>query len=894
LRYYIRQNQKPEKRAELRLVVNAGSILENETQLGLAHFVEHTAFNGTTHFAKNDLVKYLQSVGVRFGADLNAFTSFDETVYILPVPTDTAAIVDRAFTILEDWAHGQVFDSTQVASERGVVREEWRGSRGAAQRMLTQWLPIAFGNSAYARRLPIGNEQSIMSATPSRLRQFYQAWYRPDLMAVVAVGDFNPADIEAKIRAHFSKIPRPTRAAPRKVYSIPDNKSPLVAIASDSEAIGTSVNVVFKLPNPSTKTVSDYRRDLVGRLFLQMLNGRLNELAQTPDAPFLNATASREGLFARDLQPFSLQASVTDGGAERGIEALLTETRRAEMFGFLPSELDRARSNVLRTYERANAERERAPSAQFADDYIRNFLQGDPIPGIEYEYSILKQLIPSIALDEVNKLAGSWITDQNRVVIVQAPRRAGTPLPTRDGILSAFERAVKAPVVAYTESVSRTALVDSLRPAGKIVAESLISAVSVKEWRLSNGARVFVKPTDFKADEILFGAYSRGGTFLASDQDFMSASFASQIVRLSGLGKFNSVDLKKKLAGKAASISPIIDETTAGLNGSASPRDLETLLQLVYLDFTAPRLDTASFGAFRNNVVAYLANRGSSPFEVFKDTIQVTMAQHDFRARPLTSATFGEVGPEKALSFFRERFDDAAEFTFVFVGNVDTTMLKPLVERYLASLPSGRRSAGIETADHSPPKGVVEKVIRKGVEPKANTLILFTGPCVYSPEHRFAIRALTEALSLRLVETLREKLGGTYSPSVQGACNRAPRQEYTIQVQFGSSPDNAEMLSRTVFALIDTLKTNGPSSADVEKVRAQIIRSRELAVKDNGYWLRSITSRDQAGEDIGGLAVAGSYDKMVNSLTAAQIQDAAKRYLDVKNYARFLLLPETH
>jgi zinc protease len=374
----------------------------------------------------------------------------------------------------------------------------------------------------------------------------------------------------------------------------------------------------------------------------------------------------------------------------------------------------------------------------------------------------------------------------------------------------------------------------------------------------------------------------------------MSASFASQIVRLSGLGKFNSVDLKKKLAGKAASISPIIDETTAGLNGSASPRDLETLLQLVYLDFTAPRLDTASFGAFRNNVVAYLANRGSSPFEVFKDTIQVTMAQHDFRARPLTSATFGEVGPEKALSFFRERFDDAAEFTFVFVGNVDTTMLKPLVERYLASLPSGRRSAGIETADHSPPKGVVEKVIRKGVEPKANTLILFTGPCVYSPEHRFAIRALTEALSLRLVETLREKLGGTYSPSVQGACNRAPRQEYTIQVQFGSSPDNAEMLSRTVFALIDTLKTNGPSSADVEKVRAQIIRSRELAVKDNGYWLRSITSRDQAGEDIGGLAVAGSYDKMVNSLTAAQIQDAAKRYLDVKNYARFLLLPETH
>ncbi len=891
LRYYIRQNQKPEKRAELRLVVNAGSVLESDSQLGFAHFVEHTAFNGTTNFAKNDLVNYLQSIGVRFGADLNAYTSFDETVYILPVPTDSAGIVDRAFTILKDWAHGQVFDSAEVVAERGVVRDEWLGSRGAGQRLLNQWLPIVFRNSLYARRLPIGTEQSIMSATSASLRQFYSDWYRPDLMAVVAVGDFDPADIEARIRTHFGSMPGNPRAAPRRIVSVPDNDAPVVAIASDAEAGGTNVNVIFKLPRDATTTVGDYRRDLVGRLFLQMLNGRLSELTQKPDAPFLGASASRDGFFARELQPFSLSARVQDGGAERGIEALLTETRRAEMFGFLPAELDRARASLLRAYERANAEQDKAPSEQLADEYVRNYLEQEPIPGIEYEYAITQLLLPTITLADVNAMADEWIGERNRVVIVQAPRKDGAPLPTESGILAAFDRAGKTQVTAYTESVSGTALVDDLRAPGKVVGERSIPAVGMTEWWLSNGARVLIKPTDFKADEILFAAYASGGTSLASDQDFMSAAFASQIVAMSGLGDFNSIDLRKTLAGKAASMAPSIGETTSGLNGLASPRDLETLLQLAYLEFTEARLDTAAFGAFQNSAAAFLANRGAAPLEVFRDTIQVTMAQGDFRARPLTPATFAEVNPERALGFFRERFADAGDFTFLFVGNVDTAALRPLVERYLASLPAGGETIGVEAAAPAPPTGIVEKVVRKGVEPKANTLIVFTGPCDYSPENRFVIRALTDAFQLRLIETLREKLGGTYSPSVQGGCNRERRQGYTIQVQFVSSPENVELLSRAVFALIDTLKTSGPSDADVEKVREQIIRAREVEVKQNGYWLGNIRARDQAGEDIGGLL--GAYDEMVRNLTAAQVQESARRYFDVKNYARFLLLPKT-
>ncbi|HEX3868463.1 MAG TPA: pitrilysin family protein, partial [Gemmatimonadaceae bacterium] len=421
IRYYIRQNTKPEKRAELRLVVNAGSILENNEQLGLAHFVEHTAFNGTTHFAKNDLIKYLQSIGVRFGADLNASTDFDETTYILPIPTDTARIIDQAFTILEDWAHGQVFDSTEVTNERGVVREEWRLGKGASDRMLHEWLPIAFKGSLYADRLPIGNEQSIMTATPARLRSFYSKWYRPDLEAVIAVGDFDPAAIEAEIKKHFGPIPKPVNPPARPVAGVPSNTAPLIAVASDKEATGSDVELIFKEPAETTKTVGDYKRDLMARLYLGMLNGRLDEITQKPDAPFLGAEASKGSFIARTEDAFTLGANVKDGGIAKGLEALLTEAKRVDEFGFLQSELDREKIDLLRGYERAYAERDKTQSSALVQEYIANYLHGEAIPGIEYEYKLVQELVPTITLADVNKLASKWITDDNRIIIAESP-----------------------------------------------------------------------------------------------------------------------------------------------------------------------------------------------------------------------------------------------------------------------------------------------------------------------------------------------------------------------------------------------------------------------------------------------------------------------------------------
>ncbi len=891
LRYYIRKNIEPAKRMELRLVVNAGSILEDDDQLGYAHFIEHMAFNGTTHFKKNELVKYLQSIGVRFGADLNAYTSYDETVYQLSVPTDTARLVEQGFLVLEDWAHGQLFDSTEVVNERGVLVEEWRGRLGASQRMQREFIPIILKDSRYAARDVIGSEASLLKAQPSVLRRFYRDWYRPDLMAVVAVGDFDVTAIEGLIKKHFSGIARVPNARTRLIAEVPANGTPLIAITSDVEATGSSFTIGYKRPRTIIATVGDYRSQMVERLYFAMLNARLTEITQKADAPFLFASVANSGFFARSLQAFTFSAAVKDGGAERGAEALLAEARRVEQFGFLATELQRARDNTLRGFERMYAERAKTSSAAHVGELVRNFLEEEDIPGMEAEYTLHKQFLPGITLAEVNALARGWITDANRIALVTVPRKAGVAVPTEAQILAVFERAAKATVTAYTETVSAAPLVDRVAAPGRVVSTRTIEAVGVTEWKLSNGARVLVKPTDFKADEVLFSAYSQGGTSLVPDADYMSASNAGQIIARSGVGAFSATDLSKKLAGKAANAGASIGATSEGLSGTASPKDIETLFQLAYLRFTAPRLDTAAWLAMKAQMNASLANRGANPMSAFGDTITGVMTQHSFRARPPSVATFSEINPDRALAIYKDRFANAGDFTFVFVGNVKLDSLKPLVEKYLASLPGTGRVETWKDVGGAPPSGVVDQVVRKGTEPQSLTAIIFNGPFVYTPQTRFDMLALTTLAQMWLTDALREEMGSTYSPSLGGAGSRVPRSEYTIVVQYSSSPDNVARLSARTFRVVDSLKTQGPSEADVNKVREQIIRGRETSLKTNAYWASNIASRDQNGEDIAGLLAA--YDEMVKKLTARQIQEAAKLYFNANRYVKVVLLPES-
>lgn len=889
LTYYIERHPEPAKRAELWLAVNAGAIQEDDDQQGMAHLIEHMGFNGTTHFRKNELIDYLRSVGVRFGPDVNAGTNYDETVYMLHIPTDTARILEQGIVVLSDWAGGSLFDSAEVAKERGVVVEEWRGGQGAGFRMRTKTAPIIYRGSKYAERNVIGSEQSIMSATVPLLKRFYNDWYRPDLEAVIVVGDVDVPAVESLITKYFGGYTPRQNPRSRANADVPDNREPLVAIAADAEATYTSVSLAFKLAKTTVVTAGDYRRRLVEGLFSSILNARLSEIARRADAPFLGAFAFKGG-FTRSKDAFAMAAQVKDGASEGALEALVTEARRVEQFGVLQSELDRAKANTLRGLEQSYAERDKRPSGAIVGSYVGHFLAGQPVPGPEYTWRLGQQLIPGVTLAEVNALVKEWITPDNRVITVQSPEKPGVKVPTQVGLLAAIDRGLTASVVAYSENVSTEPLVANLRPAGRIVSSTMRAGVGIAEWKLSNGARVLVKPTDFRADQVVFGAYGFGGTSVLPDSEMLHAQFASSVVNVSGVGAFNRTDLGKRLAGKAAGVAPNVSGLTQGLNGNASPKDIETMLQLTYLYFTAPRLDTAAVRAMMNQNRAALANRSASPEATYFDTISVTMGSYHPRDSLMTLDRLARVNPERALQIYRTRLADAGAFTFIFVGNVDTIALKPLVERYLASLPATGRKEMWKDVGIRAPTGVVEKVVRKGTEPKSISQVIFTGPFQYAQANTFAIHALVEIMQYKLIETLREQMSGTYSPGIGGYGVKMPRPQYRITISYGSSPENVDKLWQAALAIIDTLKRQGPTQADVDKVREQMIRTREESMKQNGFWMANIVSREQYEEDLA--ASLASYDAMVRALTPAQVQQAANAYLNMKNYARFVLLPE--
>ena len=888
MRYYIRENHKPEKRAELRLVVDAGSVLEDEDQRGLAHMVEHMTFRGTKKFAGNQISSYLESIGMRYGPDINAFTSFDETVFMITIPTDTTAIVDKGFQILSEWAHNVSFEPSQIEKERPVVIEEWRLGQGAENRMQNKWFPVLFSGSRYGERIPIGLKSVLESYKPATLRRFYDTWYRPDLMAVVAVGDFDKRQIEGLIRNYLGAIPRPANERPRPLFPVPAHDSTLVSINSDKEATRTMIRLLYKQPKRHNTTVATYRQSLVEQLFGSMFNDRFSEITQRPNPPFINAFAA-QGDLVRSAESFSLTAIVADNGIQRGLNALLSEGERVKRFGFLQSELDRAKKDLQRGTEQAYAERDKTNSSVYADAYMSAFLESEPSTSITYDLSAVTRLLPGITLAEVNKLASEWMTDRNRVLATTSPDKPGIVTPSRGELLLAFDAVKGADIAAYSESAPSQQLVEKDPPSGRVVSSREIKEVGVTEWKLSNGVRVLLKPTDFNGDQITFTAYSPGGASLLPDASYIAASAADLIPATSGVGKFTVVDLQKFLAGKQVSVSPSIDDLSEGISGSASQRDVDTMLQLVYLYFTEPRLDTSLVNTFIGRFKGVLANRSASPEAAFSDTLQVTMAQHSVREQPVSAAVLDRIDPFKSFDFYKERFADASGFTFVFVGNFKTDSIKPLVEKWLGSLPSTGRKETWRDTGIRPPTGVVQRVIKKGAEPKARTALIFTGPFEYTRQNRYYLSALAELLNIKLREALRENMGGTYGVSVNPGASRDPLPAYRFTIGFGSAPERLEALTTAALAQIDSLKRFGTTPDYLNKVKEAALRSRETALKQNGYWISQIATFDQSGWP---LAEIPDGEKLITSLTVGDLQRAAAKYLRTDNYVRVSLYPE--
>lgn len=888
VRFYIRANPEPRERAELRLVLKAGSVLEDDDQLGLAHFVEHMAFNGTENFAKQELVDYLEGIGMRFGPDLNAYTFFDETVYLLKVPTDSAELVATAFQILEDWAHQITFDHEEIDKERGVVIEDWRLGRGASARIRDKQFPVLFKDSRYAERLPIGKLQVLESFDYETLKRFYRDWYRPDLMAVIAVGDFEPPTIEDLIRTHFGNLPMPDNARERPSFPVPDHDETLFAIATDPEATFSSVSVYWKQALRDESTVGAYRQSIVESLYNQMLNQRLFELTQQADPPYLGAF-SGQGRFIGSTEVYILGAGVQNNGIERGLETLLTEAERVARHGFTESELNREKRELLRNIEQVYAEREKTESDAYAEEYVRNFLYDEPFPGIAYEYELHQQLVPGVQLQEVNRLAREWITDRNRVILVSAPEKEDVRVPTEDELLAIFAAVQTADIAAYEEAASEAPLVAQPPRPAEIIEIEEIQEIGVQHWTLANGVRVLLKPTDFKDDEILVRAWSPGGTSLATDADYIAAATADGVVTRGGAGEFNLIDLQKQLAGEAVRVSPYIASLSEGFAGSVSPDDVETLFQLIYLYFTAPRRDEEAYLSFRSRIQASLANRSADPVSAFSDTLRVTLTQYHFRARPPTVELYDEMDLDKSFAFYRDRFADASDFTFVFVGSLDPDSLMPLIQTYLGGLPSSGREETWRDEGIRPPSGVIRKAVYRGIEPKSQTQIVFTGPFEWTRANRYALRSLANVMRIRLREVLREDLGGAYDVGVSAVPTRDPRQAYEIRIHFGTAPERLEELTGVVFLQIDSLQQVGPSQEDIDKVKEMQRRQYEEDLRENSFWLGQLVAHDLYGYDPRDIL---TFEKLIDQLTAEKVQEAATLYLRTDNYVQVSLYPE--
>ncbi len=887
-KYFIRKNTEPKNRVQLYLALKAGSVLESEEQRGLAHFIEHMSFNGTKNFPKNALVDYLQKSGVRFGADLNAYTSFDETVYQLPLPTDDPALLKNGMKIMRDWAQNALLETSEINKERGVILEEKRLGKGAQQRMQMKTLPVLVNHSRYAQRIPIGTDEVLNNFKPETLKKFYHDWYRPDLQALIVVGDIDVAQTEATIKALFSDMRNPVSESKRTQYEIPlTGKNQFIAV-TDKEMPYTVAQILVKQPEMAIKTKADMRVAYIRALYNEMMGSRISELMKQSNPPFMQAQSTIGSLIA-NLDAATNVVVAKPGELESGFKALYTELERARRFGFGQAELDRARQSMLTSMETSYKERDKTPSQSYVQEYLQYFLKGTASPGIAYEYALSQKLLPEIKLSEVNKLVSSSLANTNRDVVLMAPEKDAAGLPNEATVNKWIADVNSLSINAYVDQTSDKPLMATKPSAGKITSEKKLDKLGVTELTFSNGVKAILKPTNFKNDQILFSASSPGGSSLYPDKDYESASIADQLASASGVSEFNSIALPKMLSGKVLSIQPYISSISEGFSGSASPKDLETALQLQYLYFTQPRIDTAIFNSMVHTYRASLANRSQDPGSVFSDTISAVLGGYNVRRTGPSLEKIKQMDAARAFSIYKDRFADAGDFTFTFVGNFDVEKIKPLLEQYLGSLPSTGRKENFKDLGIRPLKGTVNRYVYKGSEDKATVRLMITGDYTYDDNNNSQLDALAEVLQIRLIERLREEESGVYSPNVSAQYAKYPAQRYGIVISFGCAPSNVDRLVSSTMDEIKKLGVQGPSQVNLDKYKAEEHRSLEVAMKQNSFWLGSLSGAYENHEDPEKIL---HIKEMLDKVTVKSVQEAAKKYTSGENLIKFVLVPE--
>ena len=891
LTYYIRHNELPEDRADFYIAQKVGSILEEENQRGLAHFLEHMCFNGTTNFPGKALINYLETIGVRFGENLNAYTSIDETVYnIANVPVIRDGIVDSCLLILHDWANDLTLDPKEIDNERGVIHEEWRTGQGAMMRMYEQALPKAFEGSKYGHRLPIGTIEVIDNFPYQALRDYYEKWYRPDQQGIVVVGDVDVDKVEAKIKEIFSPIEMPANAAERVYEKVPDNKEPIITIAKDKEQPSTMIYIWHKhpaTPNEAKGNIGYLVQNYIFSMIAKMLNARLDELRQNANPPYIMAvTEDTDFLLAKTTQAFAGIAVSKEDGIPTAISALVREIERARKFGFTASEYARAKADYLRALESAYNEREKVRNGQYVQEYIRHFIDNEPIPGIEMEYTLMNQLAPNIPVEAINSILPQLITDENIVINIFGPDKEGMVYPTEAEILDVLNKTKAEEITAYVDKVSDEPLMKETPKAGKIV-KTEEGAFGSTVLTLSNGVRVVVKNTDFKADEIRMSAFSPGGTSIFGTGEALQVKMLNSVAGLGGLGNFSNVDLEKVLAGKKASISASVNGLTERVNGSCSPKDFETLMQLVYLTFTAPRMDDAAFESFKQRTKASLANQEADPSIALVDTLNKEMYGNHPMAMRVKADMIDQIDYNRIMEMYKDRFKEAGDFTFLFVGNINLEEAKPLIETYLGGLPTINRKENFKDIKLDIQKGIRKNVFEKKMEtPKATVLNIISGNCPLNLKNSLLMTILSQTMDMVYTETIREKEGASYGVGTVGQINY-PKEEAIFQIVFDTDPTKREKMEQIVMTELQKVAQEGPRPEHLAKVKEFLLKKHIENSKENSYWLGQLDSYYWNNTDMN-----TDYEKLVNEMTVEDVKNFTKALLDQGNIIEVTMTAE--
>jgi len=894
LTYYIRHNEQPKQRAEFHIAQSVGAILEEDHQNGLAHFLEHMAFNGTQHFPGKGIIEYFETQGVAFGSNINAYTNLDETVYNLSdVPTYREGIVDSALLVLYDWSCGLLLLDEEIDAERGVILEEWRTRRTAGRRMWKQLMAGMYQGSQYAKRDVIGDTAVINNFEYQALRDYYHKWYGPDNQAIIVIGDIDVDTIEAKIKALWKDVPRRSNYGERPVYTINHNDKPLVVIVTDPEAQGSSIELEYKfdkLPEAAQNTVSEFTLDLVRELVCDMLNNRFTELALDPNASFTRAGGSY-GEVVKNMDAFSAYLVPKEGRETEAYQDIIFQLEKMRRYGFTNAELERVKTEKLSAVEKHYNERNNRQNYAIARECMRHFEDNGYMPGAQWEYEYINAVLPLLRLESVNEVAKAMI-HPNPTVAVTAPEKEGVNIPSEETILAVLNAQEALAIEAPAEEETDYELVKKAPRKGKIKSVKYNEDIQSTEWMLSNGIKVVFHPTSFKADEILMYAFSKGGTSLVKTADLPSAELATAVVAYSGIGRFNYTQLEKALTGKNVSVSPDISDIIERMNGTSTVKDLETMLQLTYLYFTAPRRDEQAYATLEGILKNQLANRNSNPKVAFRDSVSLMTTNHSDRTMLFNQALLDNASLDKALAVYKARFANPADFTFVFVGNIDPKdeKVKQMISLWLGGMKTSK-GCKESVVDHhvQVPAGEQKNYFSRTMETTtASNYIQYTSYDVpFSLANSMNMTMIGRILAKRYLESIREREGGSYGVSTYGMMSRMPSPQAELVMQFDTDPKKQTRLMEIIHEEIQTIIQDGPLASDLQKEKESMLKDFQEELEQNSYWRHILYRYYMYGENY-----LKDYRTTVENITAESVQEMLKKLVSSGNVLEVVMFPE--